>query len=564
MGLTPTNAEVVEYDPEHEEYLELEVDVLSEGPGEKVSKDKFSKIRINTLSSNIKKRANTLNKRMQSSDGEVGSKFIDDDFISGYALYDLALPPYELEALARIYEESAIHNSAVNAKALNCVGLGYKWEHSRKLKKKLEKAQGDENKISTIIEGIHKEMESLDEVFESFHEEETFSETWVKAVVDMYALGNGYIEIGRRNDGTIGYVGHVPATQIRIRKGRDGFVQQVFSNKKPQAVFFRNYGDQDTPDPINRDPRPNELIHLKTYSPSNSYYGVPSIVSALSAIVGDKFAKEYNIDFFENKAIPRYAIVIKGAKLSEKGKQELIKYFRNEVKGKNHGTLVIPLPATMGNTVDVKFEKLEAGITDGSFEKYRKSNRDEIVTAHRVPPTKVGIFDNANLAVSRDADKTFKEQVIGPDQERIEKRINRIVQEFSTDLIFKFVKLDIIDEDMKSRIHDRYLRTEAITPNEVRSERGLPALKGGDKVLPFPTTVQREKIASDEKNQAENRKVQVENAKMQARTAARNGGAPTGNTNNPSKAGPSTPKNDNGTRAERGEAQDTTGTRERS
>ena len=560
--LTPTGAELVEeVNPEHVEYHEIEIDIATEGEVKKESKDQFSKMKVASLPANIKKRANTLNKRMQNAEGDVKSTYIDDDFISGYALYDLAIPPYDLDSLARIFEEHAIHHSAVNAKALNCVGLGYKWEHSRKLKKKLEKAQGDKDKVERIVESIHAEMEKMDEVFEDFNEEETFTESFVKAVTDMYALGNGYIEIGRRNDGSIGYVGHVPATQIRVRKGRDGFVQQVFSNKKPQAVFFRNYGDKETPDPINHDPKPNELMHLKMYSPTNTYYGVPAIVSALSSVVGDKFAQEYNIDYFENKAIPRYAIVIKGAKLSEKGKQELVKYFRNEVKGKNHGTLVIPLPATMGQQVDVKFEKLEGGVQDASFEKYRKANRDTIISAHRVPPTKVGIFDNANLAVSRDADKTFKEQVIGPDQERIEKRINRIVAEFTDLLMFRFVRLDIVDDDMKSRIHDRLARIEAITPNEIRSDRGLPAIDGGDKVLPFVTKVQQEKMVHDKEIVQEQIKAQKENAKINA--AARSAGAPAGNTNNPKKTGPETPKNDNGTRAERGQSQDSSGVRER-
>lgn len=559
-----------EFDPETDTYLEVDdifTDVVEiQAGGREVPRDGFSRLQIAKLDSVTKKKANSLNKRLQSTDGEVSSKFIDDDFISGYALWDLALPPYDLDALARIYEESSIHNAAVNAKAINCVGLGYKWEHSRKIKKKLEAAGDDQPKYDRIMDAIFTGMEDLDELFESFHEEETFTETWTKAVVDMFALGNGYIEIGRRNDGSIGYVGHVPATQIRVRKKRDGFIQQVFSHQKPQAVFFRNFQDKETPDPINRDPRPNELIHLKNYSPSNTYYGVPHIVAAMHAVAGDKFAKEYNIDFFENKAIPRYAIVIKGAKLSATAKQELVKYFRNEVKGKNHGTLVIPLPATMGNNVDIKFEKLETGIQDASFERYRNQNRNEVITAHRVPPTKVGVYDNANLATSRDADKTFKEQVIGPEQERIERRINRIVKEFSSDLIFRFVKLDIIDEDMKSRIHDRYLRTEVITPNEVRSEKGLPALKEGNKVLPYPTNIQDKKIESDAEQADLNRKAQKENLKTQAamKPPAGSAGAPTGNANNPTKAGPSTPKNDIGTRAERGQAQDSSGVRERS
>jgi capsid portal protein len=281
---------------------------------------------------------------------------------------------------------------------------------------------------------------------------------------------------------------------VRVRRKRDGYVQLSRSNKI-QAVFFRNFQDLEMEDPINGDPSPNEIIHFKIYSPNSTYYGIPAAVSAATAIVGDKFAKEYNIDYFENKAIPRYAIILKGAKLSNKSKLELVNYFRNEIKGKNHGTLVVPLPAGIGSESDIKFEKLEAGIQDASFDKYRKSNRDEILIANRVPAPKVGVYDNANLAVSRDADKTFKIQVIGPDQAVIEKKINRLLSEFTDMLQFKLKKIDLLDEDMESRIHDRYLRTEVISPNEVRAKIGLPEKSDGDIMLPFPTKVKKEDSA---------------------------------------------------------------------
>ena len=45
---------------------------------------------------------------------------------------------------------------------------------------------------------------------------------------------------------------------------------------------------------------------------------------------------------------------------------------------------------------------------------------------------------------------------------------------------------------MESRIYDRYLRTEVMSPNEVRGKVGLPETKGGDEVLPFPTKIKKE------------------------------------------------------------------------
>lgn len=447
--------------------------------------DPFKRVKFENLSQKMKRKVYKLNKKFEGIDG-VGTKYIDPEELDGYSLYDIVSPPYDLDNLAGLYDTSAIHNAAVNARVMNTVGLGYRFTETTKSKRKLEKAQASSDRLSRVRKQIQDTKEQLEEIFENLNEEETFIETIVRVWLDVITTGNGYLEIGRNNSGKIGYIGHVPSVLVRVRRRRDGYVQIAKSNKI-QAVFFRNFQDEETADPINSDPRPNELIHFKIYSPNNTYYGVPPAISAAAAIVGDKFAKEYNIDYFENKAIPRYAVLVKGAKLSHKSKQELVNYFRQEVKGRNHGTLVIPIPASIGQNADIKFEKLEASVQDASFDKYRKSNRDEILVANRVPAPKVGVYDNANLAVSRDADKTFKTQVIGPDQALIEKKLNRLIAEFTDVVKIEFERIDLVDEDIQSRIHDRYLRTEVISPNEVRTDLGLPERVDGDAVLPFPT-----------------------------------------------------------------------------
>lgn len=496
--------------------------------------DPFSEVKISSLSPKMKRKAQRLQKRHEGEDG-TKSKYLDPEVVNGYSLWDIVNPPYDLDNLAILYDQSAIHYAAINARVMNTVGLGFEFTETLKSRRRIEKSQSDPVKLEKTRKGLQDLREELEVLFEDFNVEETLIETMVRVWQDCLTVGNGYLEIGRNNEGKVGYIGHIPATMVRVRRHRDGFVQLSRANKI-QAIFFRNFQDLEMEDPINGDPSPNEIIHFKMYSPNNTYYGIPAAVSAAAAIVGDKFAKEYNIDYFENKAIPRYAIILKGAKLSNKSKAELVNYFRNEVKGRNHGTLVIPLPASIGSDSDIKFEKLEAGVQDASFDKYRKSNRDEILVANRVPAPKVGVYDNANLAVSRDADKTFKMQVIGPDQAIIEKKINRLLAEFTDLLQFKLKKIDLLDEDMESRIYDRYLRTEVISPNEVRGKIGFPERKDGDDVLPFPTKVKQE-----------------------------NAGAPVGNSNNASSNPPksrsdsgATPSGVQGTgdQKERGQSQD--------
>lgn len=454
-------------------------------------KDVFNqKIDVSKQTKRVKNKYYKLSKRYQTGENGTESKFVDPELVNGYGMFDLVQPPYNLEILASLFEENSVHNASVLARTMNTVALGYKWEDTSKTRKRIERATTKEGEsLSRLREELQREEDRLEDLFDSFNVDEDFLESLVKVWIDYLTIGNGFLEIGRNRNGTIGYVGHIPATFVRVRRARDGFVQRAGA----KFIFFRNFQDLDTEDPIGSDSNPNELIHFRQYSPTNTYYGIPSAVSALSAIIGDKFAKEYNIDYFENKSIPRYAIILKGANLSQKSKQEVVNYFKNEIKGNNHGTLFVPLPATLGRDVDIKFEKLENTTQEASFDKYRKSNRDEITVANRVPAPKIGIYDNANLAVSRDADKTFKNQVVGPDQKILEKKLNRIVKEFSDKKSFKFAEIDVIDEDLRSRIWDRYLRTEVMTPNEVRTNIGLTALENGDIVLPYPTRLTQEK-----------------------------------------------------------------------
>jgi len=396
--------------------------------------------------------------------------------LTGYDIFQVATPAYNLTYLSKLYEISSYHHAAVDAKVSNIVGLGYDLVESSDVKQKLENIE-DESKLQKVRAKLERQKQELFRVLDELNEDSLLVETLMKAVTDYEVTGNGYIEVGRTTNGDIGYIGHIPSVHMRVRLKRDGFVQ-IVSNK---ATFFRNYGDQETPDPLGKDDRPNEVIHLKKYTPTNSYYGVPDIISAKNAVAGNEFASRFNLDYFEHKAVPRYIISLKGAKLDTQNEQKLLEFFETNLKGQNHRSLFIPLPADDPNRkVELKLEAVENGVQDSSFDSYHNLNRDDILMAHRVPISKIGIPDGVSLAIAKDADKTFKEQVCSPTQRVIEKKINRIISEFTDTHLFKLNELTLTDEDTQSRIDERYLRMKTFTPNEVRARKGLPGLKGGD------------------------------------------------------------------------------------
>jgi len=444
-----------------------------------VGLDDLKKVR--GLGTNFKRKVNRdFAKSFTGKDGSGTQQNLLQQAVTGYAMFDLVQPIYNLEYLSQIYEVSTYNYAAINAKVANIVGLGYSFMETRKTNDAID-AITDDKQLERARRKLNKLKQDLQDWLDSTNDEDTFTETLIKVYTDLEATGNGYIEIGRTTAGDIGYIGHIPSKTMRVRRLRDGFMQLLYG----KAVFFRNFGDTETPNPIGDiEDRPNEIIHLKKYTPMNNYYGIPDIVAAQMALAGNEFAGRYNLDYFENKAVPRYIITVKGAKLSPESERKLLEFFQVGLKGKNHRSLYIPLPAdTPDNKVEFKMEPVEAGAQESSFNIYRQSNRDEILLAHRVPINKIGVPEGVSLANARDADKTFKEQVCRPAQMRLEKRVNSIIEEKTDALKIKFEELTLTDEDTQSQIDERYLRMQVITPNEVRIKKGMIPVEGGDEMV---------------------------------------------------------------------------------
>jgi len=446
--------------------------------------------KVSGLGASFRRKLNRdLQKRFAGIDGTATQQNLLAQAVTGYAMFDLIEPPYNLEYLSRVYEISPYNYAAVNAKVSNIVGLGFDFIETRKAMDALDGIES-EIQLERARRKLNRLRQDLHGWLEDCNEEETFKETLIKFYTDVEATGNGYLEVGRTSAGKIGYIGHIPAKTMRVRRLRDGFVQLLYG----KAVFFRNFGDQETPNPIaGGEDRPNEIIHIKKYTPQNNYYGIPDIVAAANAMAGNEFAGKYNLDYFENKAVPRYIITMKGGKLSDQSERKLLEFFQTGLKGKNHRSLYIPLPAdTADSKVEFKMEPVEAGSQESSFNTYRKMNRDEILMAHRVPVNKIGTPEGINLAAARDADKTFKEQVCRPSQDILEKKINKIIKEMTDALEIKFNELALTDADTQSKIDERLLRMQVITPNEVRIRMGLVPLDGGDEVVQLKPQQQAE------------------------------------------------------------------------
>ena len=465
-----------------------------------------SLIGLNGLNKNFKRRvartekANTvINNVPRQADGQISQRYLTESkavgqntsntagskkinpgqvYRNGYGIFDLITPPYNLYELSSYYDTSFANHAAVDAKVSNTVGLGYEFDMTTSTLMSLEAAK-DEARKTKAKKKIEQLKIQLADWVESLNDDDSLTKTLEKVITDMQATGNGYIEVGRTVTGEIGYVGHIPATTMRVRRLHDGYIQIIAGT----ITYFRNFGAKN-PNPVTDDPRPNEVIHLKEYSPLNTFYGVPDIIAALTSLQGDQMAARYNIDYFENKAVPRYIITVKGAKLTPEAEDKLFRFFQTGLKGQSHRTLYIPLPGdSEGSKIEFDMHPVENGVQEASFNEYRLRNRDDILMAHQVPLSKLGGVDSGSIAAAMTQDRTFRDQVAKPLQEYVEKAINKIIKE-KTDIIqLKFKQVSLTDEIAESQILERYVKNQILVPNEAREMIGMPQRDGGDSPL---------------------------------------------------------------------------------
>lgn len=400
---------------------------------------------------------------------------------NGYGLFDVITPPWNLYELANYYDTSFANHAAIDAKVENIVGLGYDFHVSDRTQLRLEQ-QMEPDQRDRARSRIERLKIELRDWLENLNDDDSFTHTMMKFFTDVQSTGNGYLEIGRTTKGEIGYLGHIPSTTMRVRRLKDGYVQIIGQ----KVVYFRNFGATNA-NPVTADPRPNEIIHYKEYSPLNTYYGVPDIMSALSALHGDQLANQYNIDYFSNKAVPRYVVTLKGAKLSAEAEDKLFRFLQTNLRGQSHRTLYIPLPGDSDNNkVEFEMKPIETGVQEASFNEYRVRNREDILIAHQVPLSKIGGGDSSAIAAALAQDRTFKEQVARPAQRNLEKMLNKIVREYTDVVELKFNELTLTDEIAQSQILERYVKTQIMVPNEAREVLGLPQRPDGDD--PFEMT----------------------------------------------------------------------------
>jgi capsid portal protein len=225
------------------------------------------------------------------------------------------------------------------------------------------------------------------------------------------------------------------------------------------------------------------------YAPGTNYYGRPPIIAALPAIQSDLSATRYNITFFENYGMPVFVVTVTGDFQDydeepfikdENGreipnphydeKQTLRYQISQQVKEvirNPHSAMCITVPSEgVDGKVEIKITPLSVDVKEGSFRMMKKDVRDEVIHAHQVDPSRLGIFDAGNLngTNSETTKASYKYGTIAPIKTEAESMINQIAAELEV-TSWKFVINDVdpIDYTPKKELADFLFQRGAMT-----------------------------------------------------------------------------------------------------
>lgn len=406
-----------------------------------------------------------------------GSKQIKDDGFT-YAEH-LLEPKYNPKKLIDVLDMNSYHENCVDVVARDASGLSFTFNSTEE---NSNENFHDEN-ILNFLNGINPSINTL----------------LYRRMYDRRAIGYGALEIIREDtaESEVKTLAHIPAQTLR--RYDDGCrVKQMVGTK---VVYFIIYGANidengekydvhaDTGEiypynSLSASEKANELLWSMDYAPGTNFYGRPKIIGSLPTILGDLSRGKYNINFFSNYGMPAFAVTVTGDFADydvdpndpEYDKTKTLKYkisqqLKEVIKNPHSAvTILVPSEGEEGN-VEVNLEPLSVETKEASFRLFRKDNRDEIIQAHKVDPSRLGIYDAGKLSGtnSKQTDNAYKVSTIAPLKRDNEEDIQNLLEkEFGLNgWEFKINDLDPKDFQSDINILKELFAMAAITPNQI-------------------------------------------------------------------------------------------------
>jgi HK97 family phage portal protein len=159
-----------------------------------------------------------------------------------------------------------------------------------------------------------------------------------------------------------------------------------------------------------------EVLHFKLDDPNSDVYGLSPLDSLQHTVATDLFAMRFNKKFFENSASSGLILSMKNSTKEEVDRNR--EWLDQNYTGTENAWRTMVLEG------DIEVKDRAGKLNEMQFIEGRKFNRQEILAALDIDPSKLGITEDSNRSTSKEADNTFRQETISPLQGVVEEEIN--------------------------------------------------------------------------------------------------------------------------------------------
>jgi len=388
---------------------------------------------------------------------------------------DTIEPPFPLEVLSILALENPEFFAIVDQIATDVAGLGYMVAD----KKEVPQAELDVVEPAAGGQRIEAEEFLKSAPRDSKTRPMTLTQLFKAVVIDKKTTGNGYVEVSSKKQATQVEgepipasfdevipegMFHVPSRNVRRLSSVSGGGWKQISDNGQNIAVFREWGsDPNAPSSrvtateaakyknATEGELKNELRAFWSYQSADVHYGIPPVIAALRSVFGTIYAENRNLRFFINRGLPDWIIEIKADDIDlQEGSEartmidDLVTSIEMHMKylleGEDHRALLTEIPR---DRVEVKWERLGDAVKDQDFPTYR------------VPPSRLGIIEAANLGSGsgQNQAETYKTSIIDPEQTETAEFVNEVLARRGFALVeFKWNEMDVTDELRQAQI----------------------------------------------------------------------------------------------------------------
>lgn len=303
----------------------------------------------------------------------------------------------------------------------------------------------------------------------------TGGKQFFESVVSFGELaGNSYLEA----------VGPDSGPPLELWSLRPDRMRPIAGSTGMPAGYVYTVNGQETTFLVNPVTGDSDILHLKSFHPTDDWLGFSAIEAAGMAIDQHNWSSEWNAAMLQNAGVPTGALTVesednKPRELTGPQRQEL----QSQIDEQISGTLNSRRPLLLEG--GLKWVSMSLSAIDMDWLNGKHTSARDICNAFGTPPELIGIPGDSTYNTYAEARLAYYEEKIIPTTEIMFSELNNwLVPMFGDGLELK------PDWDNVSALEDRRLaRSERLknlnhwTLNERRASDDLEALPGGDELL---------------------------------------------------------------------------------